>query len=734
MAYSHQFLVTFVGALFFGVLLIAVSNKLRVPAIVLLLLGGIGLGPVGLGILQPQSLGNGLTSIIQLAVALILFEGGLTLDAKGYRQVSREIRSSLTRGVLTTWLVTAVVVKFLFDFSWPFSILAGSLVIVTGPTVIGPLLKRVRVNSKLHNFLHWEGVLIDPIGVFIALLCYEWIIGYNAFALFGMRIATGIVIGFAGGFLLWGLLKKKLIPDDILNVFTLSYALAIYVASDLIMAESGLLSVTIAGFFIGYADTPQIDEIKVYKAQLIDLLIALLFMLLAANLDITRYASQYGWKMILAVGIVMVGVRPLNIFITTIDSQFNWREKLFLSWIAPRGIVAASMASLFALNLKGLNDPAYSANYTFLEAFTYAVICGTVFIQGFTAPIIGKWLRVVEPVPTGWLVVGAHNLGRTIAGFIKDLGYSVTLIDTNLHAVKVARRAGFNAIIGDALTLDHDDHPELYDVGNVLAVTANEDLNQLLCQQWAKNMKNVNLYEWHSEARMGERSDDDSLLKGKPVWTQIQLNKVTAMNIEGRDLVLSVRHDSPQQVRHQERVLMCQHNGSVMPYLPDTDKGECLCLTYHPVAMKAELNLRLKWILYVDATDMEEVMKQLLEAARADYPSIKIAPLLKKLIEQEEVFPSVIGYNVALPHSYIDGIDESLVLFAKVKKAITSIGGEDEIHYIFLVLSPKGRPNTHIETLATISKFISEDETRSGLEKATSKKDLRKIFYPDVEA
>jgi NhaP-type Na+/H+ or K+/H+ antiporter len=306
------------------------------------------------------------------------------LDPRGYRQLSYEIRNVLTWGVLLTWLGVTLVVRFIFGLEWAFALLAASLVIVTGPTVVGPLLKRIRAKSHLHQFLHWEGVLIDPIGVFIALLCYEWIIGHNAVLLFFIRFATGLLVGTLSGIILAKIVQREWISDELLNIFMLAAAVGIFILSDLIIPESGLLSVTIAGFVLGYVDTPRIEQLKQYKAQLIELLIGLLFVLLAAKLDVAGF-WRMGWRGLLAVALVMLVIRPVNIWLTTWRSEkFGLKEKIFLSWVAPRGIVAASMASLFALNLteQGKGDAGQAA---FLETFTYSVILGTVVLQGFSA-------------------------------------------------------------------------------------------------------------------------------------------------------------------------------------------------------------------------------------------------------------------------------------------------------------------------------------------------------------
>ena len=732
---SHDIITTFGSALFFGILFIIISNKLKVPSIVILLAGGIILGPssLGLKIINPEYLGDGLNSVIQLAVALILFEGGLTLDVKGYKEVSSEIRRALTIGVVVTWVLSTIAIKLFFNFSLAFSVLSGSLIIVTGPTVIGPLLKRIKVQKKIHNFLHWEGVLIDPIGVFIALLCYEWMIGQNAIEHFLFRIVTGVGIGFVGGYILYQVIKRHWVSEGSLNVFILSYAVIIFVLSGIIIPESGLMSVIITGFAVGYSDLPQIDSIKIYKAQLIDLLIGLLFILLAANLDIASFSRHYGIKMVFIVLIVMFVIRPLNIlFVTFRKNKFNIREKIFLSWIAPRGIVAASMASLFAINLKNTGNPEYSLHYDFLEAFTYAVICGTVIFQGFSAKYIGGLLKVLEPKPTGWLIVSAHNLARFAAQFITSIGYSVTLVDINMHSVKVARREGLDAIAENALTLNPDDYPEIYDIGNILVITSNEDRNELVCQMWLKKLSYLKLYKWEYSSKVEEKSME--VLKtavGKIVWPSIELDKIVTTGRELKDLGIIKKNVNVSSIKHRDRVLMYYSNGVMKPYVPDDAEGKCTCLMYQPLEIEVDLNIMKQWVIFSDAASMSGIIKELLAIIKKDFPKIKTNKLHKLLLEQEKEYSSIIGYNIALPHAYIEGIDNSVVMVAKIFSPVTCRYDGGIIDFVFLVLSPKDQPNTHIETLAKISKFVSNENNLKLMQEALSRKDLLKLFFPD---
>jgi len=313
---------TLTTAIAAGGFLMVIARRFKVPAIVLLLLGGFGLGPQGWGLVQPDSLGDLLQAIVGLAVALILFEGGLTLNLQGYRAVGIPIRRLLTIGALITWLVTSGLIWAFYRFPPSLCLLAGSLVIVTGPTVIQPILKRIRLKWNLHNILHWEGVLIDPIGVFIAVMAFEWAVaggGEQAIGNLALRLVTGLFIGLAGGELIYRLLRW--IPDEMINVFSIAGAVGIFGIADAVIAECGLLSVRVAGLLGGAHQPPSLRAIKDFKAVITDLLIGLLFILLVARLDIGRF-FDFGLHGLLFLGVFLLVVRPLVILASSAGQGF----------------------------------------------------------------------------------------------------------------------------------------------------------------------------------------------------------------------------------------------------------------------------------------------------------------------------------------------------------------------------------------------------------------------------
>jgi len=717
---SHHLLNTFVIAGFSGIFLVVLAQKMRVSSIVVLLAGGYILGPEMLGWVHPRSLGEGLSTIVSLAVGLILFEGGLTLDAKGYRQSAGEISGLLTKGVLTTWLVSAVAIYWAFDFSVSFSLLAASLIIVTGPTVIGPLLQRVRVPKPLHQILYWEGVLIDPIGVFISLLCYEWILtegSPNAYLNFVSRFLIGLVVGGGFGLFIDWLLHQGWIPDEKLNVFMLTVAMLDFAVADSLSSEAGLLSVTVTGFILGYKKSPKIDRVITYKVELKDYLVGLLFILLAADLEREKFII-YGFTMLGLVAFVMFVVRPLNILVSTTGSRLKKREKLFLGWIAPRGIVAASMASLFALHL----DEKGFEHASFLQAFAYAVIGGTVVVQGFSAKWVAKLLGVWEKEPDGWMIVGSHQLSRTLGLYLQSKGLFVVLVDSNPREVKIAQREGLNAINDNAMTMEMDQYLDLNWVGHVFAVTENEELNRLICQRWNNLFGKVSLYYWASTL-LNESHQPSSVLVGTPVWAHLPLKSILANSLHQRELI--VCEDQLEETRDTlpSHHLLFIQNKSVFLERPSNHGAPTSILYLQPPKQELLGPTKPEWTVISSELSLERLYEDLLELAVIEYPMLDKPGLLKELIDREKEFSSLLGFEISLPHVYCHGISSSLMLVAKLESPVKTESG-DLISLVFLVISPQDKPQEHLAQISKIAKFISSEEHRMALQAASDATEL----------
>lgn len=505
-----------------GCFLTSLSRKTHLPTLVLLLLGGFLFGPEGLNLFDPKALGDFLPIFISLAVAIILFEGGLTLDLREFTQTSVVIQRLLTVGVLITWIGVAICIVLVFKTNISFALLMGSLVIVTGPTVIVPLLRRIRIQSRIANILHWEGVLIDSIGVFIAILCFEWVVeggGTVALPNFMIRILSGLLIGSIGGYVIYLSMERKWIPDTLINAFALASAMFIFGLTELIKPEAGLLSVTIAGIIVGIKKPHRLKEIKAFKAEIVDLLIGLLFLVLVARLELHQFKhffSQGGLWVLIAVILI---IRPLSVFLSSHNTQINFREKLLLSWIAPRGVVAASMASLFAISLQNKENPI--GDPLLMEAFVYSVICTTVLLQGMSSGIVARLLRLQRPDPNDWIIIGAHRFGRELAHAMNhNEERSVILLDTNPTNIKLAKKQGLNALLCDGMEAEelYEEEQMLFGTGFVLALTDNSELNQLLMQRWAEQLNRDIVYGWIPL----ESGSSSTNIIGQPIFRNLE--------------------------------------------------------------------------------------------------------------------------------------------------------------------------------------------------------------------
>ncbi len=467
-----------------------VAAYLKVPAIVFLLLFGILVGKDGLGLVHPNLLGSGLEVIVSLFVALILFEGGLNLELRELGRVSGSIRNLVTIGTLLTLIGGGMAAHWLGEFPWPIAFLYASLVVVTGPTVVGPLLKQVSVDRKVATLLEGEGVLIDPVGAILAVLVLNIVLneGADPVGLFRdlvVRLGMGTIIGAAGGWVLGFSLKRaKFLSEELANLVVLAALWGMFGLAEQIRSESGLMTTVVAGMVVGAAEIPELRLIRRFKGQLTMLAVSVLFILLAADLSLASVVAL-GWGSVFTVLTLMFLVRPLNILLCTWNSQLNWRQKMFVSWVAPRGIVSASVSSLFAILLtqKGINGG------DSIKALVFLTIMMTVFSQGLTARFVAQFLGITSSAAKGAVIVGSNPLSRLIGKIFKDRGESVVLIDTDDESCKQAETEGLQVYKSSALDTNVLEKAGLESVGTFLAMTKNGEVNLVLAQRAAEEFK-----------------------------------------------------------------------------------------------------------------------------------------------------------------------------------------------------------------------------------------------------
>ncbi|MEB3343592.1 cation:proton antiporter [Okeania sp.] len=467
-----------------------VAAYLKVPAIVFLLLFGILVGKDGLGLVHPNLLGSGLEVVVSLFVALILFEGGLNLELRELGRVSGTIRNLVTMGVLVTLIGGGMAAHWFGEFPWPIAFLYASLVVVTGPTVVGPLLKQVSVDRQVATLLEGEGVIIDPVGAILAVLVLNIVLneGADPLGLFRdlvMRLGIGSIIGAAGGWLLgFGLKRAKFLSEELINLVVLATIWMMFGLAEEISSESGLVTTVVAGIFVGAAEIPELRLIRRFKGQLTMLAVSVLFILLAADLSLASVVAL-GWGSVLTVLTLMFLVRPLNILLCTWNSQLSWRQKMFVSWVAPRGIVSASVSSLFAILLtqKGINGG------DSIKALVFLTIMMTVFSQGLTARFVAQFLGITSSAATGAVIVGSNPLSRLIGRIFRERGESVVLIDTDEERCKKAQEEGLQVYKSSALDIDVLEEAGLHSIGTFLAMTKNGEVNLVLAQRAAEEFK-----------------------------------------------------------------------------------------------------------------------------------------------------------------------------------------------------------------------------------------------------
>ena len=496
MSHEEQLLVGLAGIAVLGVGAQWLAWRLRVPSILLLLAVGFVAGPVT-GFLDPDALfGELLFPLVSLSVGLILFEGGLSLRARDLRTMGASVWSLVSIGAFITWAMAAWAAERLLGFSAGPALLLGAIVVVTGPTVVGPLLRHVRPVGTVARVAHWEGIVIDPIGAALAVLVYEALpaassAGFDAAAkAMGLQmlytILAGALVGGLGALVTVIVLRRFWVPDFLQSPVLLMLVAGAFTASNLMLSESGLFTVTLMGVFLANQRVVPVKHIVEFKENLRVLLIASLFILLAARVSPDE-VRELGWAGPVFVAFLILVVRPAAVWVSTVGSTLSRKERVFLSWMAPRGIVAASVASVFALRLGESGEGLVPA--------TFMVIVGTVTVYGLTAAPLARRLGLSNPNPQGIVFASAHPGARAIASGIKAAGFPVLLIDNNRANINAARMENLPTAYASILSEHALDAAEEGGLGRLLAMTADDDVNVLATLHFRELFGRAEVYQ-----------------------------------------------------------------------------------------------------------------------------------------------------------------------------------------------------------------------------------------------
>lgn len=609
------------GIIILGILAQWVAWKFKIPAILPLILIGLLVGPIAAEFLSEDGTkwieplwngkkglfpGESLYYFVSLAISIILFEGGLTLKRSEIKNVGPVITKLITVGSAITFFGAGIVAHFIFELSWDLSFLFAGLIIVTGPTVITPILRNIPLKKDVSTVLKWEGILIDPIGALVAVLVFEFISvggdsGFTKTALleFGKIVLFGTTFGFTFAHALAFAINRKLIPHYLLNVVSLSTVLLVFVESEIFAHESGLLAVVVMGMVLGNSKLDNLKELLYFKESLSVLLISILFILLSANIDIDDLLLLYTWKTAALFAIVVFVIRPLAVFVSTYGSKLNLNEKLFISWVGPRGIVAAGIASLFGSKL--MRQGVEGADY--ITPLVFMIVLGTVLLNATTARLFARLVGVFLTKSNGILIVGASKISRLLGHYLESNGRHVVLIDSNQGNIDKAQELGLEAINTNIYSDILSDNIELNDVGYLMAMTGSSDINKYAIDKFRNEFGENGSFRLVTTDEMNNPQDSPKEGLFSATDDYITLNEVTRKfpSIQEIDIEDKVQYDSLIEITNNNR--------NMIPLFFKDEEGELHIISSYNTDVKG-IGKGCKLVYLGKPFDVEKVAKE----------------------------------------------------------------------------------------------------------------------------
>lgn len=494
--------------------------RFRLPAIVIMSLVGLIVGPF-LHFFNPQeSFGELFNPIISLAVAIILFEGSLSLDIREIKEFRHSIFRISTVGSIIAWITGALAAYFLAGLTLEVAFIVGGLFIVTGPTVIIPLLRQAKLKERPSTILKWEGIVVDPLGVLIALFVLEVVLWTNnmitdtsLLMFIGATVLTAI-IGAAAGFILGRLLEQGYIPEFLKSPVVLASVLLVFVLSDGVIHETGLLSVTIMGLVMANMGLTSFKDLLHFKENISILMISSIFIMLTASLSINTLMDLLNWKMMLFVLAMLFIVRPLSIWISTIGVDLTKQERILIGWIAPRGIIALTVSGFFA----GVLSEAGYKDADIITALTLALIFATVIAHGFSISWLARKLGLQASDESGVIIVGGGLFSAVFAEAIQSYNKPVLILDRSWGSLSQARRLGIKTEVGDILSEHTKYNVDLTPYEILIAATEEDSYNSLICQRFVPEMGRENIFQ--TPIYTGNPNDYSKSVGGKKLFDQ----------------------------------------------------------------------------------------------------------------------------------------------------------------------------------------------------------------------
>lgn len=471
--------------------------RLRLPAIVVMLVAGLAAGPVT-GLLDPAVVfGELLQPLIAISVALILFEGGITLRLSALRDASASVRRLVFPGAPLGWVASALAAHYGAGLSWEASAIFGGILIVTGPTVVTPLLRHARLGLRVSETLRWEAIVNDPLGALAAVLAFEVVqVLHTAAGATGAMlhlltgIATALAVGLGFGWMIVRSFRRGHVPEYMKIPVLLGAVVVGYALSDGILHESGLLTVTVMGAVIGNSPLPSLAELRRFKEHVTVLLVSGVFIILAAGLSWDMIALL-NWRAALFVALILFVARPLAVSLSLLGTGGGWPEKALVAWVGPRGVVAVAVSGLFGARLveNGVADGAL------LAPLAFAVVAVTVIVHGFSLRPVARWLGLTSKEPPGVIILGGAGWTADLADALNRGGVPVAVSDRNWFRLRQARHLEIPVLFGEILSEATEHRLEMQRYDMIWALSDNDDYNTLVCTNFAPELGHDNVYQ-----------------------------------------------------------------------------------------------------------------------------------------------------------------------------------------------------------------------------------------------
>ncbi|NND72563.1 MAG: PTS transporter subunit EIIA [Rhodothermales bacterium] len=770
---THDVLTGIVLVLVLGIGSQWLAWRIRVPSILLLLVVGFIAGPVT-RIIDPAGLqGDWVFAFVSISIGVILFEGGLSLRLSELREVGTAVLNLITIGVMITWTLASLGAYFILGLNISLAILLGAILTVTGPTVVIPLLRHVRPTGRVRAIAKWEGITIDPVGAILAVLVLDTILilndagaagieltGFGPVALHAVKgllltITTSIGISAVGAATLIILLRRRLVPDYLQSSIALAIVVGTFALSNVLQQESGLLEVTLLGIIMAnqkYVPTRRISD---FKEDLQVLLIAALFIVLSARLELTALEFINGRAIIFLV-ILIVLVRPIAVWVSAFRTTLSGRETTFLAWIAPRGIVAAAVASLFSFEL----EEVFPAQAESLVPIVFLIIVGTVAVYGLTLSPMARYLGLADQNPNGLLILGAHAWARKIASTLQDLGIKVIIIDINSKNIDLAKQQGLDAEIANAVSETVLDELDLNGIGNFLAMTPNDEVNTLAALNFTEIFESNDVLQLDARiVKNKSESDRDntSSLRGRSLFgegvTFFSINEMYDHGaiVEVVEITSTLTYEMIREQFGEDTVLLFAIRGSeVLINASDTninpvpgDKIVLLAMADSDEAPGREDTFYSRLVADAGVLNLSDDLSfaDVVSRAAAEFAvSLPISAdrLAAGFIDIGKSGAMPVSNGVALPHYRLNTIDEPALLVVRSEQGIEVESGPgaapdgDTVSAIFFLVSPEERPGQHLRTLANLAGRIDDRHFIDRWNDAKTIQELKEVLlHPD---